>query len=82
MPFLPFVWVSTFLRKECEVCVCVCMCVYVYVSEYIPHGYMRRPGDSTGYPGAGVTDGDYELSTRVWKLNLRTLEEQQAFLAS
>lgn len=53
MPFLPFVWVSTFLRKECEMCVsvyvrmCVRACVYICVSEYIPHGYMRRPGDST-----------------------------------
>lgn len=86
IPFLPFVWVSTLLRKECAMCVCVCVhasaCVYVCVSEYILHGYMRRPGDSTGSPGAGVTDGDYELSTCVWKLNLRTLEEQQAFLTS
>lgn len=56
--------------------------MYVCVSEYIPHGYMRMPGDSTGSPGAGVTDGDYELSTCVWKLNSRTLEEQQAFLTS
>lgn len=30
--FLPFVWVSTFLRKECEMCVCACM--YVYLSIF------------------------------------------------
>lgn len=67
-----------------RVCVCVhaCVCVYVCVSEYIPHGYMRRSGDSSGSPGTEVTDGDYELSTCVWKLNLRTLEEQQTLLTS
>lgn len=42
MPFLPFVWVSTFLIKECEMCVCVyvcaymrvCACMYVYLSIF------------------------------------------------